>query len=317
MSKDVDVFIHDSADVQTSRIGAGGRVWQYVVILPNAVIGKETNICSHCFIENDVIVGDRVTIKSGVQLWDGIRIGDDAFIGPNVTFTNDRYPRSKVRPEEFLQTTIGRGASIGANSTILPGLSIGQYAMVGAGAVVTRSIPPNAVAVGNPARVISYVGGGNGVTGAVDANVLESGSYGTEVLVRGAELYHLPKFRDHRGSLSVGEFPGAVPFSVARYFLVFDVPSSEIRGEHAHKECHQFLVAVHGSVSVVADDGSNRQEFLLNTPTLGLHLNPMTWGIQYKYSSDAVLLVFASHAYDPNDYIRDYAEFVQMRGGSR
>ena len=146
------VFIHDKADVQSTQIGAGSRIWQYVVVLPGAVIGKDANICSHCFIENDVVIGDRVTIKSGVQIWDGIRLEDDVFIGPNVTFTNDRYPRSKIYPESFESTFIGRGASIGGGAVLLPGVTIGEGATVGAGAVVTRSVSAGATVVGNPAR---------------------------------------------------------------------------------------------------------------------------------------------------------------------
>lgn len=148
-------FIHPLADVQTESIGPGSRVWQFAIILPKARIGADANICSHCFIENDVIVGDRVTIKSGVQLWDGLRIEDDVFIGPNVTFTNDRHPRSKVYSEPFQTTIVERGASIGGGAVILPGLTIGAGAMVGAGAVVTRSVAPGATVVGNPARPIS------------------------------------------------------------------------------------------------------------------------------------------------------------------
>lgn len=146
-----DIYIHASADVQSTQIGAGSRIWQYVVILPGAVIGKDANICSHCLIENDVVIGDRVTVKSGVQLWDGLRVEDDVFIGPNVTFTNDRHPRSKQYPESFEPTVVRRGASIGAGAVILPGLEIGEGSMVGAGAVVTRSVPSHSTVVGNPA----------------------------------------------------------------------------------------------------------------------------------------------------------------------
>ena len=145
-------LIHRLADVQTDDIGAGTRIWQFVVILPGAKIGRDCNICSHCFVENDVVVGDRVTIKNGVYLWDGLRIEDDVFIGPNVTFTNDRLPRSRHRPDEFLTTKVGAGASIGAHAVILPGLSIGRGAFVGAGAVVTRDVEANETVVGNPAR---------------------------------------------------------------------------------------------------------------------------------------------------------------------
>lgn len=150
----MNYFVHPLADVQTTSIGANTRIWQFVAVLPKARIGADVNICSHCFVENDVVVGDRVTVKSGVQLWDGLRVGNDVFIGSNVTFTNDRFPRSGIREFHCLQTVIEEGASIGAGSVILPGLRIGAGAMVGAGAVVTRDVPAWSVVVGNPARVI-------------------------------------------------------------------------------------------------------------------------------------------------------------------
>lgn len=150
-------FIHPLADVADSLIGDGTKVWQFVVILKGAKIGEDCNICAQTLIEGDVIIGDRVTLKSGVQLWEGTRIEDDVFIGPNVAFTNDLYPRSKEYPEHFSGITIKRKASIGANATILPSITIGENAMVGAGAVVTKDVPANAVVIGNPAEVIRYV----------------------------------------------------------------------------------------------------------------------------------------------------------------
>lgn len=147
-------MIHASADVQTSAIGDGTRIWQFCVVLPGAAIGRDCNICSHCFIENDVVIGDRVTVKSGVQLWDGLRVGDDVFIGPNATFTNDRHPRSGNRDFECMETTLESGCSIGAGAVILPGLRIGRRAIVGAGAVVTKDVPDGATVVGNPARIL-------------------------------------------------------------------------------------------------------------------------------------------------------------------
>jgi len=144
--------IHPMSDVQSENIGIGTSIWQFCVILPGAQIGAECNICSHCLIENDVIVGNRVTVKCGVQLWDGLRVEDDVFIGPNVTFTNDMHPRSKQYPDEFPETIIRRGASIGANATILPGIEIGEGAMIGAGSVVTKSVEPGVTVVGNPAK---------------------------------------------------------------------------------------------------------------------------------------------------------------------
>ena len=134
-------MIHPLADVQSQDIGDNTNIWQFCVVLPKAKIGKNCNICSHCFIENDVIIGDNVTIKNGVQIWDGMRIEDNVFIGPNVTFCNDKYPRSKKYQKEFLKTTIKKGASIGSNATILPGITIGENAMIAAGAVVVKDVP--------------------------------------------------------------------------------------------------------------------------------------------------------------------------------
>ncbi len=147
-------FIHPLSDVLSTGIGSGTRIWQYVVVLPLAQIGQDCNICSHCFIENDVVIGDRVTVKSGVQLWDGLRIANDVFIGPNATFSNDRHPRSQNVGFKLAMTWIEAGASIGAGAVILPGVRVGQDAMVGAGAVVTKDVPPGATVVGNPAKII-------------------------------------------------------------------------------------------------------------------------------------------------------------------
>lgn len=146
-------YQHPNALVETKNIGQDTRVWAFTHILPGAEIGKDCNICDHVFIENDVIVGDRVTIKCGVQLWDGLRIEDDVFIGPNVTFANDVFPRSK---EKFLieQTIIKRGASIGANATILPGVIVGENSMIGAGSLVNKNVSENTVVAGHPAKII-------------------------------------------------------------------------------------------------------------------------------------------------------------------
>jgi UDP-2-acetamido-3-amino-2,3-dideoxy-glucuronate N-acetyltransferase len=150
-----NVFVHDNALVDEGvSIGSGTRVWGFTHLLSGAHIGADCNICEQVFIEGDVVVGDRVTVKCGVQLWNGLRVEDDVFIGPNVTFTNDLFPRSKLYPDMFLQTHIKAGASIGGGAVIIPGLTIGEKAMVGAGSVVTKSVPAGAVVVGNPARVI-------------------------------------------------------------------------------------------------------------------------------------------------------------------
>ena len=150
-------MIHSTSDIQSINIGEDTQVWQFCVILKNAVIGSNCNINAHCFIENDVIIGDNVTIKSGVQVWDGITLEDNVFIGPNVTFTNDYQPRSKQYPTEFLKTLVQSNASIGANSTIIGGISIGKNSMIGAGSVVTKDIPNNTLWYGNPALFKAYI----------------------------------------------------------------------------------------------------------------------------------------------------------------
>lgn len=150
-------YIHPLADVATQSVGRGTRIWQFTVVLSGAQIGEDCNLCSHCFVENDVIIGDRVTVKNGVQLWDGVRIGDDVFIGPNSTFTNDRYPKSRNEKFSKLETIVESGAVIGAGAVILPGLRIGQRAFIGAGSVVTCNVQAGECVVGNPARKLNRV----------------------------------------------------------------------------------------------------------------------------------------------------------------
>jgi acetyltransferase-like isoleucine patch superfamily enzyme len=147
-------FIHPLSDVHSSQIGAGTRVWQYVVVLAGARIGQHCNLCAHVLVEGGAVLGDRVTVKSGVQVWSGVELHDDVFVGPNATFCNDLHPRSGQRDFTVLSTVVERGASIGAGAVILPGLRIGADAMVGAGAVVTRDVAAGATVVGNPARVL-------------------------------------------------------------------------------------------------------------------------------------------------------------------
>jgi UDP-2-acetamido-3-amino-2,3-dideoxy-glucuronate N-acetyltransferase len=151
------INVHRTAEVLSSKIGEKTNVWQFCVILDGARIGRECNICANVLIESDVIIGDRVTIKSGVQVYDGARIADDVFIGPNATFTNDIYPRSKFHKKRYPLLTIKVGASLGANCTVLPGITIGEYALVGAGSVVTHDVPDYAIVAGNPSKIIRFI----------------------------------------------------------------------------------------------------------------------------------------------------------------
>ncbi len=299
-------YKHPMALVESERIGPGTRIWAFAHILPGASIGADCNICDHVFIENEVVVGNRVTVKCGVQLWDGVTLEDDVFVGPNVTFTNDPFPRSRHRPDQWSPTLVQQGASIGANATILPGLVVGRNSMIGAGAVVTRSVPAYAVVVGNPAVIKSYVN-----APAIIVNPEKTSNEDLPVCSRVPEVraYRLPVITDLRGSISVGELGKNLPFPPKRYFTVFDVPTREVRGEHAHRTCHQFLVCVCGQINLVVDNGRCREELVLDSPSVGVHIPPMVWAVQYRYSPEAVLLVLASETYDATDYIRDYEEF--------
>jgi len=309
--------VHPQGICESADIGEGTRICAFSHVLSRARIGRDCHIDDHVFIENDVIVGDRVTVKCGVQLWDGLRVEDDVLIGPNATFTNEKMSGGRQAQERPLHTRIAAGASIGANATVLPGITIGAGAVVGAGCVVTRNVPSNAIVIGNPGRISGYVNvKKESLPLLASAGEVPNAPPAVQTFVSGVTLHSLKFVADMRGMLSVGEFEDDVPFIPKRYFVVFDVPSKHVRGEHAHRACHQFLICVKGEIAVVADNGRDRQELLLNRPSLGLHVPPMVWCTQYKYSDDAVLLVFASEKYDSADYIRDYGEFFRLVSAS-
>ena len=315
-------FRHPQAIVETASVGAGTRIWAFAHVLPGAVIGADCNICDHVFVENDVRVGDRVTVKCGVQLWDGVTLEDDVFVGPNATFTNDPFPRSKHFLATHPRTLVRRGASIGANATILPGVTIGEDAMVGAGAVVTKDVPARAVVVGNPARIRGYVdereaaeGERAHPTAPAPADAPPAGER-VPLGVRNAYLLRLPKISDLRGALSFTEIDRGLPFVAKRFFVIYDVPTQEVRGEHAHRELDELAICVCGSCIITLDDGRTREEVVLDSVRSALYIPPMTWTVTSRYSPDAKLLVLASDVYQDDDYIRSYDEFLAAAGAS-
>ena len=243
-------------------------------------------------------------VKSGAHICAGVVLERGTCVGANAVFVE--LPGSAPAAP----TRVKAGAWIGPNATIHAGLTIGARAVVQPGAVVTRSVPPAAIVEGNPAIIVGYVGATDHIAAPpILAAVPAKRPSVQDTPVKGVTLHHFSLVPDLRGNLTVGEFDRQVPFKPLRYFMVFGVPSREIRGEHAHHRCHQFLICVRGSCAVVADDGVNKIEVPLEGPDRGLYLPPMTWGVQYKYSPDAMLLVFASEYYDAADYIREYDEF--------
>ena len=303
--------IHPAAICESLNVGERTRIWAFTHILPGAHIGTDCNICDHVFIEDDVTIGSRVTIKSGVQLWNGVVLEDDVFVGPNATFTNDRYPRSKQWLSSFPRTTVQEGASIGANATLLPGVTIGRGAMVGAGAVVTKDVPANAKVVGNPAEIVGYVENhGHDAPSVNESQEVAPAALLQTDLPGSSRLFSLTNAVDLRGSLSALEFDARVPFYPVRLFIVSAISSRHVRGEHAHRTCHQLLIAASGSLQVLLDDGTRRTTVLLDTPEVALYIPPLIWSTQFGHSRDSSLVVLASEPYDPSEYIRTYKEFI-------
>jgi UDP-2-acetamido-3-amino-2,3-dideoxy-glucuronate N-acetyltransferase len=270
---------HPQAIVESAHIGENSSIGAFAHILPGARIGRNCRIEDQVFVDSNVVVEDNVSV------------------GPNAVLAGGPS-----------RTVVRKGASIGPNVTVQPGITIGQGAIIGAGAVIASDVPANTVLAGNPARITGYVGTSDVAPLATPPP--DVGSHPTSVA--GVRVYRLPLIEDLRGKLSFGEVGQHVPFEMRRYFVSFGVSGEHIRGEHAHRKLHQFLVCVHGRLHVMADDGRNREEFILDSPALALHIPPMVWAAEYRYGPDAVLLVLASDPYDPDDYIRDHSEFLSL-----
>jgi acetyltransferase-like isoleucine patch superfamily enzyme/dTDP-4-dehydrorhamnose 3,5-epimerase-like enzyme len=304
------IRLHASSLVEAKEIGAGTSVGAFARILAGARIGSHCRIGDHASILGGAVLGNGVTIETGCVVTGGVVVEDGAVLGPQAVILSHDDAEAGARGET---TRIGQCAQIGANATIHPGVSVGPRAIVAAGSVVTRNVPSDAVVAGNPARITGYAGlTPQRPPAPVAAPPDQPGAVATRV--RGVTFHFLPLVEDLRGNLAIGETGKQVPFEIRRFFLVFEVEDQRIRGEHAHRQLHQFLVCVHGSCHFVADDGENREEFILDRPNFGLYIPPLVWGVQYKYTPDAVLLVLASDHYDPADYIRDYTEFLSLAG---
>lgn len=289
--REVDVKVSSNLPLESAtKYPETASMGNFVLIHEGANIAEGCAIAGYTQIWSNVCLGEGVILESGVSL-------------------------EQPTPEKCDGIVFGRGCKIGANSVIHQGVNIGQGAVVKPASVVEQNVPSYAIVRGNPAQIIGYVENAAGGISAKQQFFAASIPEGKETVRLGVgdvKLHRLKLVQDMRGDLSVGEFTRDIPFEPKRYFLVFNVPSAKTRGEHAHRECHQFLICVKGSCAVVVDDGESRCEVLLDSPSLGLHLPPLTWGIQYKYSPDAVLLVFTSDYYDADDYIRDYATFIEV-----
>jgi len=273
-------FVDASARCEAASVGSESRVLAYARVGPDATIGDRCTVQEHAILAGKVI------------LEEGVVVGPGAVLGA-----------------ESGEILVHRFARIGANVTVLPGVVVGRRGVVQPGSVVTQNVPANAIVTGNPATIVAYVDADH-----ADAvrEIIVPAAIGGDVIatrVRGVTLHRLTTARDLRGSLVAAEF-GDLPFAPQRIFTVYDVPSESVRGAHAHRVCSQFLVCLAGALSCLVDDGASRAEIRLASPEVGLHIPPMVYGTQWRYSRDAVLLVLASHSYDAADYIRDYEEFL-------
>lgn len=307
------IHVDPDALCRTDDVGVGSSIAAHAFVGADARIGPHCVIGEHATVGSESVLGEHVTIGVGARVAPGSVLGDRVEIGPNaVVGSSEVSDRNADGP-----TTLERGAIVGAGAVVSIGVRIGLAAVVLPGTVVTSNVPPKAVVRGNPAQISGYVDTLVRVPSLVETSAalfeLDTTSQ-LPLAAGGCSLWRLPLFTDLRGSLVPLEFDRSLPFAPRRLFYVLDVPGEEVRGEHAHRECEQFLVAVRGELSVVIDDGSTAVEVRLDHPDMGLYMPPRVWGIQYKFSREAVLAVLASHPYDPDDYIRDYAAFLRFVG---
>lgn len=264
----------------------------------------------------DLVAGPYAVIETQVTFGKAARVGARAFIGAGARIGD----RVSLGPGVIIQSTLAEpvhienDVEIGAGAVITAGMRVGFRARIGAGCVVAENVPPNMVLAVQPAHVVGYRNGSHGPGAPLRSiRVDDIQEDRMDLGVSGAQVWRMREYRDYRGSLCVAELHrNELPFPPARMFLVYDVPSQNTRGDHAHRVCEQFMHCVSGSVSVVLDDGRDRVEVLLSKPWIGIYMPAMIWGTQYRYSPDAVLAVYASRPYENDDYLRDYSEFLKL-----
>ena len=306
----MSAFVDPSAHCETGSLGAGSRVLAHAHVGPEVSLGRRCVIHDHAVLIGAVALEDGVEVHAGAQLVGRVLLEQGVSVGAGAVIGGEDATRGAG------EIVVHRFTSIGPNATLLPGIAVGRRAVVEGGSVVAESVPANAIVSGNPARIVAYVDAGQQADAGDVFVPSESGRRTTETRVRGVTLHRLTHARDLRGSLTAAEFPD-LPFVPQRLFAVFAIPSESVRGAHAHRACSQFLICLAGSLSCLVDDGSARQEIALASPSIGLHIPPMIWATQWKYTRDAVLLALASHSYDAADYIRDYEEFLEALGQDR
>ena len=305
--------VHPQAFCETDQIGNGTRVDAFATLAEGSMLGSDVVIARGATVLRAAEIGDRVRVDVGAVVGEGVHIQSDVVVGPRAILSDPTASANERANHVPGRIVIGQDARIGSNAMVFPGVHISRNARVCAGAVVTRSVPANAIVSGNPANISGYVRFANHLADAASNQSVAETSKWPELqpsVVAGVSVHRSPLHRDMRGSLVANEFSKDIPFEPKRTFLVYDVPTGQVRGEHAHRECHQFISCIHGACSLVAEDGKARKEFRLDDPTIGVHIPPMVWSSQHRHTPNAVLLVHASHGYDPDDYIHDYKAFL-------
>lgn len=304
---------HPTSIVDATIAAADVQIGAHAHVHADVVIGAATRIGECALVERGVVIGNDVDIGAGAMLCHGMIVENGVTIGARAVFAKDR---PSGREPSIGPTRVCAGARIGASALILEGLTIGEHAVVSAGSVVTHDVPHHAIVDGHPSRIVGYVDAERAECALAPVSSAANQGSLPRLRTKGAALIAIPQVVDIRGVTTFAEIDKTLPFIAKRYFVVTDVPGREVRGEHAHKTLHEFLVCLKGSLSVMIDDGSIREEIRLDSPAIGLHVPPQVWRSVYKYTPDTLLLSLCSHVYDPHDYIRDYSEFVNFIGKS-